>query len=141
MQEATEAKAADMSRRLLEQANLRIIARQTEELEQARNALKRARLERAAEAAATKDHKDRETAALVRGRQEAWKVRSKLWKERKAAFWRAGQVGSSKAGAHAKPRRVEDYRCNNTNTSLTLTLTWGYDPLGTPLTRLSMSPV
>ena len=45
-------------------------------------------------------------------------------------------MGSSKAGAHAKPRRVEDYRCNNTNTSLTLTLTWGYDPLGTPLTRL-----
>ena len=82
------------------------------------SALKKLRVERDAVAAMAKNLKDRETAALVRGHQAAWKVRSKQLKAQKAAqFKREARAKSAAKMELAEERdlEVEREKCEPTS--------------------------
>ena len=161
MREAIKAKAAVVCRQMLEQAKLRMVARLTQELEESRIKLMKLHRERDAAVARVKDFNDRKTAAMVRACRVAWKIRKvKKLKARAERFKAAAlkDAGTKTKLSDERERKAErkrdldteadlgqvgvhrhgDYRFNNANKplTLTLTLTRGYDPLGTlTLTR------
>ena len=109
-QEATDAKAANARRQLLEQARLRRVARITRELEEAGIKLMELRREHDAAKAKVKDFNDREMAKRVRGIQMAWKIRRDMELKARAERFKAtalkdavrGRQATRKAARHAR---------------------------------------